>query len=199
MESRAEPLERVIAELKKLPSIGAKSAQRLAYHLLQAPEEDVLALAQAIENVKRQMRLCSVCHNITVADPCAICTDERRDQEILCVVERPIDLAAVENTARFRGRYHVLGGVISPLGGVMAEDLNIADLIERLKGSSVKEVILATNPSMDGETTALYLSQFIKPLGIRVMRLASGLPTGAELQYADETTLSQALEGRREI
>jgi len=158
-----------------------------------------LALARAIEDVKRQMGLCSVCHNITVADPCGICTDERRDQEVLCVVERPIDLAAVEKTGRFRGRYHVLGGVISPLGGVMAEDLNISDLIERLKDSPVKEVILATNPSMDGETTALYLSQLIKPLGIRVMRLASGLPTGAELQYADETTLSQALEGRREI
>ena len=194
----AAPLERLIEALRKLPGIGAKSAQRLAFHVLRSSREDASALAAAILEVKDTIRLCSVCFNITDTDPCLICEDADRDRSQVCVVEDPHNLIAIEKSG-FRGLYHVLHGSIAPLRGVGPDDLKIGPLLARLRDGSVKEVILATNPNVEGEATAVYLSRLLKPLGVRATRIAMGLPVGSELEYADEVTVGKALEGRREI
>ncbi|OLD62953.1 MAG: recombination protein RecR [Acidobacteria bacterium 13_1_40CM_2_68_5] len=194
----AAPLERLIEALRKLPGVGAKSAQRLAFHILRGSADDARALASAIIEVKETIRLCSVCFNITDTDPCLVCADTSRNRAEICVVEEPHNLVAIEKSG-FRGLYHVLHGSIAPLRGVGPDDLKIAPLVERLRDGSVKEVILATNPNVEGETTAVYLSRLLKPLGVRVTRIALGLPVGSELEYADEVTVGKALEGRREL
>lgn len=196
----AAPLERLIERLRKLPGVGAKSAQRLAFHVLRASQEEAEALASAILEVKHAIRLCGVCFNITDVDPCVICADDNRDRAALCVVEEPNNLVAIERSGQFRGVYHVLHGSIAPLRGLGPEDLKIAPLLERLgAGARIREVILATNPNVEGETTAVYLSRLLKPLGVKVTRIALGLPVGSELEYADEVTVGKSLEGRREI
>jgi recombination protein RecR len=195
----APPLERLIERLRKLPGIGAKSAQRLAFYLLGATRDEARALADAILEVKEAIRLCSTCFNITDTDPCLTCADEGRDRTSICVVEEAHNVIAIERSGQFRGLFHVLHGSLSPLRGVGPDDLKIAPLAERLRDGSVKEVILATNPNVEGEATAVYLSRFLKPLGVRVTRIAFGLPVGSELEYADEVTVGKALEGRREI
>ena len=192
----AQPISRLIQELTKLPGIGEKTASRLAMHLLRQSKEDAEALSRAILEVKEKIRLCSLCFNLTEQDPCRICQDPKRDGEIICVVSGPEDLMAVEKSGSFRGLYHVLHGVLSPLEGVTPQDLRIGELLSRLQGSKVKEVILATNPSVEGEATAQYLSQIIKPLGVRVTRIARGVPMGGDLQYIDQVTLSKSLENR---
>jgi len=191
--------ERLLAELEKMPGVGRKTAQRLAFHLLKLPDLEAEALAVAIRDVKRNVKPCSKCFSITESDPCNICSDPKRDASLLCVVEQPSDVLALEKTADFRGLYHVLMGVISPLEGLSPEDLKIRELLARLRGAEVKEVVVATNPDLEGEATALYLSRLIKPLGIKVTRLARGLPVGGDLEYADQMTISRALEGRKEI
>ena len=205
----AAPLQRLIDELGKLPTIGPKTAQRLAFYMLSMNPADAQALAEAILEAKRLIRHCSICGNITDVDPCAICTSGRRDHSVICVVEDPRDIAAMERTREFSGVYHVLGGAISPLDGVGPDDLRIAELLRRVSSAAdggpgetegpVKEVIIATNPRVEGEATALYLSRVLKPLGVRVTRIAHGLPVGGDLEYADEVTLARALEGRREL
>jgi len=190
---------RLIQELNRLPSIGPKSAQRLAYYLLRAPEEEAKQLAEAILSVKQKTRLCSICCNVADSDPCATCRSEQRDRSQICVVEQPQDIMALEHTGIYGGLYHVLHGAISPTEGVGADNVRIKELMNRLQGGSVKEVILATNANLEGETTAMYLSRLISPLGIRVTRLACGLPFGTELEYADDVTLTRALEGRQEF
>jgi recombination protein RecR len=195
----AQPVSRLIEELHKLPGIGPKSAQRLAYYLLRIPEEQAKALAEAILAVKEKVVLCTVCQNFTEADPCPICQDQGRDRSRICVVEKPLDILAVERTRKYGGLYHVLHGVLSPMDGVGPDDLKIKSLLERLKDGSAKEVILATNPNLEGEATAMYLSRLIAPLGVKVTRLARGLPFGGDLEYADELTMTRALEGRHEI
>ena len=195
----AAPLERLIERLRKLPGIGAKSAQRVAFHILRASREDAQALSASILEVKEALRLCSVCFNITDTDPCLICDDAGRDRAALCVVEDPHNLVAIEKSGQFRGLYHVLHGSISPLRGVGPDDLKIGPLLARLRDGTVKEIILATNPNIEGEATAVYLSRLLKPLGVRVTRIGLGLPVGSELEYADEVTVGKALEGRREI
>lgn len=192
----AQPITRLIEELTRLPGIGAKTASRLAMHILRSSREDAENLAQAILEVKEKIRLCSLCFNLTEQDPCRICQDPKRDGEIICVVSGPEDLMAVEKSGSFRGLYHVLHGVLSPLEGVTPQDLRIGELLSRLQGGKVKEVILATNPSVEGEATAQYLSQIIKPLGVRVTRIARGVPMGGDLQYIDQVTLSKSLENR---
>jgi recombination protein RecR len=192
----AQPISRLIQELTKLPGVGAKTASRLAMHILRSSREDAENLAGAILEVKEKIRLCSLCFNLTDQDPCRICQDPRRDGEVICVVSGPEDLMALEKSGSFRGLYHVLHGVLSPLEGVGPKDLRISELLSRLQGGKVKEVILATNPSVEGEATAQYLSQIIKPLGIRVTRIARGVPMGGDLQYIDEATLSKSLENR---
>ncbi len=199
MFSYAPPLVRLIEELSKLPTVGPKTAQRLAFHMLSMTPEDAQALAEAILEAKRRIRFCSICANLTEADPCAICTSPKRDRSVICVVETPRDLAALERTREFTGLYHVLQGAISPLDGVGPDDLRIADLMQRVSTGEVREVIIATNPRVEGEATALYLSKVLKPLGVRVTRIAHGLPGGGDLEYADEVTLARALEGRREL
>jgi recombination protein RecR len=199
MFAYAPPLARLISELTKLPTIGPKTAQRLAFHILTMNQHDVEALAAAILEAKTRIRPCSVCGNITEADPCAICTDPRRDRSVICVVEQPRDVAAMERVREFSGLYHVLQGAISPLDGVGPEDLRIAELLQRVATGGVREVIIATNPRVEGEATALYLSKVLKPLGVRVTRIAHGLPVGGDLEYADEVTLARALEGRRDL
>ena len=195
----AEAVSKLIQELNKLPGIGPKSAQRLAYHLLRASEEQARLLADAILSVKQKTKLCSVCFNITDSDPCPICRNHQRDQTKICIVEQPQDILALEHTKTYNGLYHVLHGAISPTEGVGAENIRIKELMSRLQGGSVTEVILATNPTLEGETTAMYLSKLISPLGIRVTRLAQGLPFGTELEYADDVTLTRAIEGRQEF
>lgn len=195
----AEPIARLIEELNRLPGIGPKSAQRLTFYLLRAPTEQVEALAEAIKAIKQKLRLCSICLNITDADPCTICTDPERDHTQICVVEEPIDILPLERTRKYRGLYHVLHGVISPSEGIGPDDLKVKELLSRLQGRQVTEVILATNPNLEGEATAMYLQRLIAPLGIKVTRLARGLPYGADLEYADDVTLSRALEGRQEM
>jgi len=190
---------RLIQELNKLPGIGLKSAQRLTYHILRAPEEQPRLLADAILSVKKETRLCSVCFNITEADPCRICCNDRRDRTKVCIVEQPQDILALEHTGIYDGLYHVLHGAISPTEGVGANDIRITELLNRLQNGSVSEVILATNTNLEGEQTALYLKKVISPLGIRVTRLAMGLPFGTELEYADDVTLTRAFEGRQEF
>ncbi len=199
MFSFAPPLVRLIEELSKLPTVGPKTAQRLAFYMLSMPAEDAEALASAILEAKRRIRYCSICANITEADPCELCTDAKRDQSVICVVENPRDVAAMERTREFRGLYHVLQGAISPLDGIGPDDLRIAELLRRLAGGTVLELIVATNPRVEGEATALYLAKVIKPLGVKVTRIAHGLPVGGDLEYADEVTLARALEGRREL
>lgn len=183
----------------KLPGIGPKTAGRLAFFVLNMKEDDVLDLAKALVNAKRQLQYCSVCNNITDLDPCHICRDKRRDGSIICVVQEPKDVVAMEKTREFEGYYHVLHGAISPMDGIGPEDIRIPDLLKRLGDEQVKEVILATNPNIEGEATAMYISRLIKPFGIRVTRIAHGLPVGGDLEYADEVTLTKALEGRREL
>lgn len=195
----AKPIARLIEELNKLPGIGPKSAQRLAYYLLQSPGERSRDLADAILGVKQNLKLCSYCLNITDTDPCNICSDATRDRTIICVVEEPIDIMPLERTRKYHGLYHVLHGVISPSDGINPEDLRIRELLDRLSSNRIIEVILATNPNLEGEATSMYIQRLIAPLGIRVTRLARGLPFGGDLEYADDVTLSRALEGRQEI
>ena len=192
-------LELLVEELAKLPSIGQKTAQRLALYVLRAPKEDSLRLADAIRAVKERVGLCAVCGNFSDEDPCRLCADPQRDPALVCVVEQPGDVIAFERTGQFRGRYHVLGGALSPLDGTNPEDLRIGPLLERLRGDTVTEVILATNPNVAGEATAFYLSKLLAPLGVRVTRIARGVPMGSDLEYSDQVTLARALEGRREI
>ena len=199
MFTYAPPLARLIEELSKLPTIGPKTAQRLAFHMLSMTPQDAEALATAILEAKSRIRHCSVCGNITEADPCVICTNPQRTQSVICVVEDPRDVAAMERTREFSGLYHVLQGAISPLDGIGPDDLRIAELVTRVTAGEVREVIVATNPRVEGEATALYLSKVLKPLGVRVTRIAHGLPVGGDLEYADEVTLARALEGRRDL
>ena len=197
--SSVEPINKLIQELNKLPGIGPKSAQRLAYYLLRAPEEQSRLLADAILAVKQQVTLCSVCFNVTDSNPCRICSDTERNRYQICIVEQPQDILALEHTRIYKGLYHVLHGAISPTEGVGTGDIRLRELLERLKDSQVTEVILATNTNLEGEQTALYLNHMITPLGIKVTRLARGLPFGTELEYADDVTLTRALEGRQEL
>ena len=194
-----EPLVHLIEELKKLPSIGAKSAQRLAFHLLKQPRESVEQLCDAIRNVKERVSYCSVCFNITDRDPCFYCTDSGRDQRLMCVVEDSHNVEGIEKTGDFRGVYHVLMGALSPLKGIGPDDLQIRGLLERVDTGEVTEVILATNPNVEGEATAIYLAKLLKPLGVRVSRIAMGVPVGSDLEYADEVTMLKAMEGRHEV
>jgi recombination protein RecR len=195
----AEPIARLIEELNKLPGIGPKSAKRLAYHLLRSPDEEAKALAEAILTLKEKIKLCSLCFDNTDCDPCRICQDKERDHSIICVVEKPSDILPLEQTGKYNGVYHVLHGTISPTQGIGPEELKLKELLGRLKDGSVTEVIVATNPNVESETMAMYLQRIIAPLGVRVTRLARGLPFGAELEYADDLTLGQALENRREF
>ncbi len=196
----ALPVSRLIEAFNKLPGIGPKSAQRLTYYLLRAPSDEARTLAEAILEVKEKIVLCSICQNITDADPCGVCRDDQRDQSKICVVEEPLDILALERTGSYKGLYHVLHGVISPMDGIGPDELKVRELLERLKSpAEVREVIMATNPNLEGEATAMYLTRLIAPLGIRVTRLARGLPVGADLEYADDVTLTRALEGRQEV
>ncbi len=199
LQPTAEPISRLIQELNKLPGIGPKSAQRIAYYLLRAPEENASLLAEAIISVKQEITLCSSCFNVTDSDPCRICRSPERDQSKICIVEQPQDILALEHTRIYKGLYHVLHGAISPTEGVGTNDIRIRELLERLKDNRIEEVILATNTNLEGEQTALYLNQLISPLGIKLTRLARGLPFGTELEYADDVTLTRALEGRQEF
>jgi len=195
----AEPIQKLIQELNRLPGIGPKSAQRLAYHLLRASEEQSRLLADAILSVKQEITLCSTCFNVTASDPCPICNSEERDQSKICIVEQPQDILSLEHTRVYKGLYHVLHGAISPTEGVGADNIRIRELMHRFQDSPVDEVILATNTNLEGEQTALYLNHLISPLGIKVTRLARGLPFGTELEYADDVTLTRAIEGRQEF
>ena len=197
--NQLEPLVRLIEQLQRLPSIGAKSAQRLAFHLLKQPREEADQLCDAIRDVKERIIHCSVCSNITDRDPCFYCTDPSRDRRMICVVEDPHIVAAVEKTGDFKGVYHVLMGALSPLKGVGPDDLHIKALLERVGSGDVDEIILATNPNVEGEATAIYLARLLKPLGVRVSRIAMGVPVGSDLEYADEITMLKAMEGRREL
>lgn len=199
MKDYAEPLARLIDELKRLPGIGQKSAQRIAFHLERVSREDAERLAVAILDAKDKIRLCSVCNNLTELDPCEYCTDTRRDGEVICVVETPYNIIGVEKTREFRGLYHVLHGSLSPLQGIGPDQLKLKNLLERLRSGKVKELIIATSPTVEGEATAVYLSKLIKPLGVKVSRIAMGIPVGSELEYADEVTMMKAMEGRREM
>jgi recombination protein RecR len=199
MPDFAAPVSRLIDELKRLPGIGQKTAQRLAFHLLRVEPEEALALADAIRVAKESIRQCSICRNLTDIDPCLYCSSLSRDRRTICVVEDATNIQAVEKTRQYNGLYHVLGGALSPLGGVGPEQLNIKSLLARLKDGAAEEVIVATNPNVEGEATAMYLSKLLKPLGVRVTRIATGIPVGSELEYADEVTMLKAMEGRREL
>ena len=198
MSDLAPPLEQVIHELTKLPSIGKKTAQRLAFHLLKAPREEAAALAKAIIELREQIRFCSTCFNLTDSELCSICTDPKRNREQLCVVEEPTNLLAIERTSVYQGLYHILGGALSPLKDIGPDQLRVRELMDRLGQGQFGEVILATNPDVEGEATAVYLSRLIHPLGLQLTRLAQGLPAGGDLEYTDELTLRRALEGRRD-
>lgn len=197
----AAPMSRLVGELTKLPGIGDRTAQRLAFFILRQPEKDALGLADAVRGVKEEMRSCEVCFNLSSEPRCAICRDERRDPSVICAVEEVGDLIPIERTHEFRGRYHVLGGALSPIDGIDEEDLRIAELLDRIEGGEVKEVLIATNPNTAGEQTALHIADLIhaRAPGVQVTRLASGLPVGADIEYADEATLGKALAGRREL
>jgi len=199
MSKFAEPMTRLIDELKKLPGIGAKSAQRLAFHILRSSDDDAEALAVAVRDVKASLRLCSVCNNITDIDPCVYCSSPTRNQRLVCVVEEPTNIAAVEKTKHFNGVYHVLHGSLSPLHGVGPEQLRIANLTRRVEAGQVDELIIATNPTVEGEATATYLSQQMRRPGVKVTRIAMGIPVGSDIEYADEITMLKAMEGRREL
>ncbi|MDD2215539.1 MAG: recombination mediator RecR [Eubacteriales bacterium] len=199
MRYDSKPLNNLISQLSKLPGIGSKSAQRLAFHILAMDEKDALSIADAIIEGKRSMKYCSICGNLTDVDPCGICSDKRRDRKIICIVESPRDVAAMERIREFKGLYHVLHGAISPMDGIGPEDINLKSLILRLQQNDVEEIILATNPNIEGEATAMYIARLIKPSGIKVTRIAHGIPVGGDLEYADEITLSKAMEGRREL
>ncbi len=195
----APPLAHLINELTKLPGVGGKSAQRLAYHILNRPAAEAEALAAAIVDVKTKIFRCSVCNNMTDVEPCAICTDARRDPAVLCVVEEAFNIQTIEQTRDFKGVYHVLLGALSPLKGIGPQDIDVGGLVKRVRGSDIREIIIATNPNVEGEATALYIAQQLRSLGVRTTRLAFGLPVGGDLEYADQVTMAKALEGRREI
>ena len=199
MADFAAPVERLIDELKHLPGIGQKTAQRLAFFILRAAKEDALGLADAIRDAKEKIRACSTCHNITDSDPCLYCVGATRNKRTICVVEEAHNIMAIEKTRTYSGMYHVLGGALSPLSGRGPEQLHIKSLIERLRGGGVEEIIMATNPTAEGEATAMYLSKLLKPLGVKVTRIGVGIPVGADLEYADEVTMLKAMEGRREL
>ena len=199
MSALPAPLARAIQELVKLPSVGEKTATRLAFHLLRADRHDVEQLADALVKMRDEIKLCSICLGLTADDPCALCQDPQRDTDAICVVERPADSIALERSGSFKGRYHVLHGCLAPLDGIGPEQLRITELLRRLENGHVREVVIATNPTVEGEATALYLSRLIKPLGVHVTRIAHGLPMGADIEYADSTTLGKALEGRRDM
>ncbi len=199
MAQYAKPLANLVRELSKLPGIGGKSAQRLAFHILSMDDREAEVLANSITRAKSSMRYCSVCGNLTESDPCEICSDEKRDRTVICVVEQARDVAAMERMKEYNGLYHVLNGAISPMDGIGPEDINLKQLIIRLQQDDIREVILATNPTIEGEATAMYAARLIKPSGIKVTRIAHGIPVGGDLEYTDEVTLSKAMEGRREL
>jgi recombination protein RecR len=195
----ARPVERLITELSKLPSIGPKSAQRIAFHIVRSRPDDAYGLAEALREVKERIKPCRRCFNLTEAEECEICRDSRRDESVICAVEDPYDIGSIERTGEYRGLYHVLGGSLSPLDGIEPEDLRIAELVERVRNEETKEIVVATNPNTTGEATALYIAQEVEELPVRVTALASGLPVGGDLEYADEVTLGRAFAGRREL
>lgn len=199
MATYARPVERLITELSKLPSIGPKSAQRIAFHVVRGSGEDAYGLAEALREVKDRIRPCKRCFNLTEEEECDICRDAQRDGTVICAVEDPYDIGSIEKTGEYRGLYHVLGGSLSPLDGIEPEDLRIAELVERVKREGTEEIVVATNPNTTGEATALYIAEEVKELGVRVTALASGLPVGGDLEYADEVTLGRAFAGRRQI
>ena len=199
MKYYAKPLNKLINELSRLPGIGGKTAQRLAFHILSMDEKSAMELANAISDAKKSMTYCSVCGNLTDTDPCAICSDDSRDKSTICVVESPKEVVAMEKIREYRGYYHVLHGAISPMDGIGPDDINLRSLIVRLQDEAVKELIIATNPNIEGEATAMYIARLIKPSGIKVTRIAHGIPVGGDLEYADEVTLLKAVEGRREL
>jgi len=199
MPDFAEPIANLVEQLKRLPGIGQKTAQRLAFHILRADREEAESLAAAILGAKNNLRECSICNNVTDTDPCLYCRNPARGQKTICVVEEPHNVVAVEKTRGYNGLYHILGGALAPLNGVGPDQLNIKSLLARLKGGAVEEIIIATNPTTEGEATAVYLSKLIKPLGVRVTRIGMGIPVGSDLEYADEVTMSKAMEGRREL
>ena len=193
------PIARLVQQLGKLPGIGEKTAARLAFHILRASAEDAAALAAAIGEVRQKIRFCSICCDLTEADPCAICRDQRRDSSMVCVVAQPQDVVAIDRAGGYRGQYHVLHGVLSPLDGVGPDDLRVTELLRRCADGTVREAILATSPSVEGEATAVYLAKLLRPLGVRASRIATGVPMGGELEYADQVTLARAIDGRREM
>jgi recombination protein RecR len=197
--SEPKPLTRLIEEFQRLPGVGRKSAQRLAFHILRTPREDAERLCDAVRDVKDRVTYCSVCNSITDVDPCAYCSDEGRDRRVICVVEEAQNVSVIERTRDFKGGYHVLMGAISPLQGIGPDELKIKGLLSRVEGGTVEEVILATNPNVEGEATAIYLARLLKPLGVKVTRIAMGVPVGSDLEYADEVTMHKAMEGRREV
>lgn len=199
MKYYARPLNKLINEMNRLPGIGGKTAQRLAFHILSMEDDEAFALADAIREAKKSMRYCSICGNLTEDDPCSICADESRDRSVICVVESARDVISMEKIREYHGQYHVLHGAISPMDGIGPEDINLKTLITRLHDEKVKELILATNPTIEGEATAMYIARLIKPSGIKVTRIAHGVPVGGDLEYADEVTLLKAMEGRREL
>jgi recombination protein RecR len=196
---RPDPLARLIEQLQRLPGVGAKSAQRLAFHILKTPREDIERLADAMREVKERVTYCSICGNITEADPCFYCSSPGRDHRTICVVEQPENVTAIEKTREFKGVYHVLMGALSPLHGIGPDDLKIKSLVERAGRGQIEEVILATNPNVEGEATAIYLAKLLKPIGVRVTRIAMGVPVGSDLEYTDEITMQRAMQGRREV